>query len=121
MSIGQNGSPTGPKSFHRSNPNSTQFITFGELLKGQNSSSTDQRGPAHKAAAYTLYVTFFSFFNYFVRFLSLRPAKTAQLTMTTYTSNDAILGKVVPVVGPNASRNFQGVRFPIKIPKVNRD
>jgi hypothetical protein len=60
---------------------------------------------------------FFSFFH-FVRYLAPRPAKTALPILTIYTSNDAVSRKEVPFGGTNASKNFQGVHFPPKTPKV---
>ena len=111
-----NGPSTDPKPFHRSTSNSTQFITFGELLEGKNSSSADQRGPAHKGSTYKLSaVTFYSFF---VRYLAQRPAETARPILTIYTSDDAVSRKKVPFWGPNACKNFQGVHFPQKQPKI---
>ena len=68
MAIGKNQPPTDPKPLHRSKPNLTQFITFGELLKGQNSSSADQRGLAHEGSTYKVSVSFFFFF--FLLFVS---------------------------------------------------
>jgi hypothetical protein len=80
----------------------------GELLKGQRSSSADQRGPPTKGQ----HVNFLLFFYfYFVRFLSLRPVKTARPILTIYTSNDAVSRKEVPFGDPNACKNFQGILF----------
>lgn len=95
--------------------NQTQHnsLRSGELLKGQNSSSADQRGLAHKGSTYKL-----CYFFYFVRFLAQRPAKTAGPILTIYTSNDAVSRKEVPFGGRNACKNFQGVHFPQKHPKI---
>jgi hypothetical protein len=62
-------------------------------------------------------VSYFLFYFYLVRFLSPRPAKTARPIFTIYTSKDAVSRKEVPFGGLNASKNFQGVRFPQKTPK----
>jgi hypothetical protein len=65
-----------------------------------------------------IYMSLFPLFKiYFVRFLSPRPAKTARLILTIFTSKDAVSRKEVPFWGPNASKNFQGVHFPPKPPK----
>ena len=100
--------------------NQTQHnsLRSGELLKGQNSSSADQRGLAHEGSTYKVSVSFFFIFFYFVRFLAQRPAKTAGPILTIYTSNDAVSRKEVPFGGRNACKNFQGVHFPQKHPKI---
>jgi hypothetical protein len=44
--------------------------------------------------------------------MSLRPAKAAWPILTINTSNNAVSRKEVPLGGPSASKNFQGVHFP---------
>ena len=88
----------------------------GEFLKGQNSSSADQRGSAHKGSTYKLSVSFFYFYFYFVRFLSPRPTKMARPILTIYTSNEAVSRKEVPFGGSNVCKNFQWVN--LHTPKI---
>jgi hypothetical protein len=51
--------------------NQTQHnsLRSGELLIGRNSSSADQRGPAHKGSTYKVSVSFFLFFFIFYYYL----------------------------------------------------
>ena len=64
------------------------------------------------------HISFLLVFFYFVRFLAQRPAKTAGPILTIYTSNDAVSREEVPFGGRNVSKNFQGVHFPPKHPKI---
>ena len=62
--------------------NQTQHnsLRSGELLIGQNSSSADQRGPAHKGSTYKVSVSFFFLFlDFFILFVSWLSAQQKRL------------------------------------------
>ena len=99
--------------------NQTQHnsLRSGELLKGQNSSSADQRGLAHKGSTYKLFVSFLLFL--FSSFPVTAPSKNGLAEFDDlYTSNDAVSRNEVSFGGRKACKNFQRVHFPQKHPKI---
>ena len=120
MAIGLNLSPICPKPLHRSKLNSTQFITFGGTTQGSKLIISRSKGSGSQRVNIYIFVGFFFYSSFsFVRFLAQHPAiKTARPILTIYTSNNAVSRKEVPFGGRNACKNFQGVHFPPKLPKI---